>query len=146
MPNTTPSGSTLLHQLRNTPAGWTLAGTSAGECRLRLAVPDGVGITAVGLDPANPVDPDSTTLYLLVRERACSGSADPTDRLRPPEVIETAADIRIAIAVVPPEGFQTCPGNPSVPITIELDQPVGDRALLDGMRVPPEPLEDLSDF
>ena len=97
----------------------------------------------LGIDPENPVDPDSTTLRILVSEAGCSGAADPTERMRPPEVIETDTEIRIAVAVVPPDGPQTCPGNPPVPLTIELSAPIGDRAVLDGIRVPPEPLGNL---
>ena len=100
----------------------------------------------LGFDPENPVDPASSTLHLLVAQSACSGGASGVENMRPPEVIETAGEIRLAIAVVPPEGFQTCPGNEAASITIELDAPIGDRAILDGIQIPAKPLDDFPGF
>ena len=40
-------------------------------------------------------------------------------------------------AAIPLTGEQTCPGNPSAPVTISLSAPLGDRVLLDGLVVGP---------
>lgn len=138
-----PAGA-LLHSFENTMAGWSLRGTRG--CSLSLALPDGVGLMNVGLDPEHPIDPDSVTLHLLVSQSACSSGASGVENMRPPEVIESATEVRIAIAVLLPEGNQTCQGNPTAPITIELQSPIGDRSLLDGMSVPPELLENWDGF
>ncbi|MDG2026718.1 MAG: hypothetical protein P8J50_06385 [Acidimicrobiales bacterium] len=130
-------------------AGWVGDGHSSGGppgCRIMLALPDGVDIMNVALDPDSPPDPTSTTLHLLVNQRACSGGSSGVENMRPPEIIESDTEIRVAIAVVPPEGNQTCPGNPPAPIEMELDSPIGDRTILDGLRVPPIDLELGPDF
>ncbi|MEM7142760.1 MAG: hypothetical protein AAF548_17185 [Actinomycetota bacterium] len=144
----TDGSSFLIHTFENGPAGWSLRGSSAGsgECPLRLALADGLGIMEIRLDPDNPPEPTSTTLHLLVNQRSCSGGASGVENMLTPEVIESDGEILLAIGVIPPEGPQTCPGNEAAPITIELAAPIGDRAILDGLAVPPEPLESGPDF
>lgn len=144
----TDGTSFLIHGFENGPGGWSLRGSSAGsgECPVRLAVPDGLATMEIRLDPDNPPDPTSTTLHLLVNQRSCSGGASGVENMLEPEVIETEAEIRLAIGVIPPEGFQTCPGNEAAPITIELDEPIGERSILDGLAVPAEALTSDPDF
>ncbi len=43
----------------------------------------------------------------------------------------------ITIEVIPRAGPNACPGNPDTPYTVELDEPLGDRQLLDGRTDPP---------
>ena len=57
----------------------------------------------------------------------------------PPEVIESATEIRVAMGVIPPDGGR-CPSNPFVPITIKLAAPIGQRKIVDGLFLPPRPL------
>ncbi len=135
-----------LHRFENTAGGWSIRSTSSGECRMRHALPEGVDYMRSALDPAHPIDPDSTTLHLLVSQEACSGGRSGVENLYPPEVIETDTEIRIALVVLPPEGSQTCPGNIADPITIELDSPIGHRTVADGLTVPPSPLSDRIDY
>ncbi|MEO7398504.1 MAG: hypothetical protein ABIW84_08070 [Ilumatobacteraceae bacterium] len=49
--------------------------------------------------------------------------------------METDDAVRIVFAAIPLTGGQTCPGNPSTPVTITLQQPLGDRSLLDGLSI-----------
>lgn len=135
----------LIHPFENTIAGWSLRGRSAGKCELHLAVADGVDLMNIGLDPARPVDPESTMLHLMVSQTGCASGASGVENMRPPEIIESATEIRIAIAVIPPEGPQECPGNQTAPITIDLQSPIGDREILDGARIPPRLLEARTD-
>ena len=58
----------------------------------------------------------------------------------PPEVIESATEIRVAMGVIPPDGGR-CPSNPFAPITIKLAAPIGQRKIVDGLFLPPRPLE-----
>ena len=58
-----------------------------------------------------------------------------------PEVIESATEIRIAMGVIPPDGSSACPGNSRDPIKIELAAPIGQRKIVDGLFLPPRPLE-----
>lgn len=49
--------------------------------------------------------------------------------------------------VIPKPGEQHCESNPATPYTVELDEPLGQRRLLDGGVQPPAPpdLERLPD-
>ncbi len=127
----------FLQFFERTDAGWSWAGSSAGECRLRYALPEGLDYVNVWLDPVQPVNPTSATLHLLVSQEGCSGGASGIEQMQPPEVMETDTAVRVALGVIPPEGSQTCPGNELAPITIELSSPLGDRELLDGIWVEP---------
>ena len=40
-------------------------------------------------------------------------------------------------AAVPPTGAQTCPSNPATSVIVELPEPLGERTVLDGLRVGP---------
>jgi len=127
----------LLQFFERTDAGWSWAGSSSGECRLRYALPKWLDYVNVWLDPDLPPDPTSAIVHLLVSQESCSGGVSGIERMQPPEVIETDTAVRVALGVVPPEGVQSCPGNELAPITIELSSPLGDRELLDGIWVEP---------
>jgi len=127
----------LLEFFERTETGWAWRGSSAGECRLRYALPDGLDYVNLWLDPEQPPDPTSATVHVLVSQESCSGGVSGIEQMQPPEVIETDDVVRVALGVVPPEGVQSCPGNELAPITIELSSPLGDRELLDGIWVEP---------
>ena len=59
------------------------------------------------------------------------------DRLLGPQVVETDDEVRIVFASIPLIGDQNCPGNPPAAVTVVLDQPLGDRELLDGLLIGP---------
>lgn len=111
------------------------------------AAPQGPGEVVVGIDPATPLDPSATSFVLWVAELACAGEAPPAEeRLLGPEVDQRADAIvvDVAVALPPPREdgkYQTCPGSPPVEVTIELDEPLGDRPVLDGNQEPPVPIE-----
>jgi len=68
------------------------------------------------------------------------------ERLKGPQVRESAEQVLIAFAAVSLVGGATCPGNPSEAVAIELDAPLGDRSLLDGLNFPPSSIELAPDF
>lgn len=89
------------------------------------------------LDPsAGEPTAESTTLSLLVRERACASGRSPEGRIREPFVREAEGWVGIGWAIEPLPGGQDCQGNPSVARTVDLSQPLGDRVLLDLGRFP----------
>ena len=45
------------------------------------------------------------------------------------------------MGVIPPDGVALCPGHPLDPITIKLAAPIGQRKIVDGLFLPPRPLE-----
>lgn len=111
---------------------WAWAGS--GGCSPQVALPDGVGRAAVALDPAfPPPGPETTELHLLVSELACASGAPIGDRLLGPQVRDEGDRVVLATAVVSLGGMQTCPGNAAQPVTVALDEPLGDRTLVDGL-------------
>ena len=114
-----------------------------GDCgdaqEVRLVLPDFIGEVEMQFDRRNPPDSDSTTLHLLVTQKACASGRSGVERMLKPEVIESATEIRVAMGVIAGCGGR-CPGNPFVPITIKLAAPIGQRKIVDGLFLPPRPL------
>lgn len=71
---------------------------------------------------------------MLVTELGCAGGREMGDQLLGPQVVETDDAVRVAFAVIPPEGsMQTCPGNPPAALTVDLSSPLRDREVRDGL-------------
>ncbi len=122
---------------------WILAGSSQGSsCDAVVALPEGLGQVAVRLDPDSLPEPADTVINLLVTEMACSSGRQMGDALLGPQIVETDTLVLVAFAVVPVSGTAACAGNAPSSVTIELSQPLGDRILLDGLSLPPQPLTD----
>ncbi|WP_419842221.1 hypothetical protein [Candidatus Poriferisodalis sp.] len=125
----------------DTECWWGGYGLSATRCENRVVLPPGLGHVAVHLDPSALPDPAATTIQLLVAEAGCTSGREMGDALRGPQVVETDEAVLVAFAVVPYYGLATCPSSPDTHATVELAQPLGDRALLHGVMVPPTPIE-----
>lgn len=123
----------------NIPGSPTWMLTSLGDCALAVALP-GAGSATVGLDPDRPADPASTEIPLLVTEMACNSGEDATGRIDVVALRETDTTVEVVIAVDPRGGDATCPSNPPTPYTLTLDEPLGDRELLDASVMPPRPI------
>jgi hypothetical protein len=54
-------------------------------------------------------------------------------------VVESPTTVTVIVLVDRIEGGATCPSNPSFEYTVEIDDPLGDRELIDGSSVPGEP-------
>jgi len=111
--------------------GWSVGAN--GGCALRSVPPLGFNSAGWDLDPAYPYAPGATELHVLVGEDACDGGT-----LISPDRIQVGvayAGDRVVVTLVArtPQGPQTCPlrlgGSPYV---VKLDQPIGNRELLDG--------------
>ena len=109
-----------------------------GACALSVALPGGIGLADWWVDPAAPPPtPQSTTIAVQLMERACAGGGPPNGRVLAPVVEYRPDAIVVTIAVASIPGVSDCESNPSVPLTIQLTEPLRDRALLDGGTVPP---------
>ncbi len=132
-----PNGSSFtLVPLELTRAGWAVSGLSgASDCDVRRVLPPGLNSVEWELDPAFPApDSESTALHVLVTELGCASGRTMGDQLLGPQVVETDDVVRVAFAVIPPEGSaQACPGNPPAAVTVELDSPLGNREIRDGL-------------
>ena len=116
--------------------GWVV--DAYGACALSVALPGGIGLADWWVDPdAPPPTPQSTTVAVQLMERACAGGQPPDGRVLAPVVVYRPDAIVVTIAVASIPGDSDCQGNPSVPFTIQLSEPLRDRTLLDGGTVPP---------
>jgi hypothetical protein len=94
---------------------------------------DGDSATAVWeLAPETSVEAASTTVSVLVTRLGCNSGV--TGAVNRPDVTITAREIVVRFTVSPgePEGGADCQGNNPVEYVLELDEPVGERRLVDG--------------
>lgn len=112
---------------------WTAKGW--GDCRRLAPVLEG-GAQWVQVDVGPAFDRTSARPTVVLQEQDCTSSRDPRPYLDEPTVLETEASVTISWTSRAP-GAATCPGNPSVEQPVELKEPLGDRALLDGSTYPP---------
>ena len=82
--------------------------------------------------------PDDMTLQLVVQEQSCSGGRAPDGRIVT-EMESEANRILVTVRVEPLEEGGTCSPNPPTAHTVRLDEPVGERAVLDAALRPPAP-------
>lgn len=113
--------------------GWQL--WQYGDCALRYDLGD-LGSAIVALDPDNLPDPDSSRVHLLVTEVACAGGKPADGRVALARLAEHEDRVELVLGVAPPGGAQNCQSNPPTPFTVELDEPLGARALVDAAVYP----------
>ncbi|MEX2619129.1 MAG: hypothetical protein WD250_02810 [Egibacteraceae bacterium] len=91
--------------------------------------------------PDNPtaLDPSTTAIDVTVYESACASGQAATRRVAEPDITYGDQEVVVTIRVIPSPGDQSCPANPPTPFTVELDEPLDGRALLDGGQQPPGP-------
>jgi hypothetical protein len=114
--------------------------TSWGDCHLRVAIPPGRSPVEIKA-PKGGVDGGITDPVVMVNELDCTSGRDPRPFLGEPELVEDDERVLVTMSSERMEGGADCQGNPSVPITLRLDQPIGDRELLDGGTWPPTPVK-----
>ncbi|GAA0323096.1 hypothetical protein GCM10009528_45710 [Kineococcus aurantiacus] len=81
-------------------------------------------------------EPSDTTLSLLVSETACASGQSPEGRIEEPEVDYQREAVVITVRVRAAGMSGHCEGHPGAPYVLELAEPLGTRALLDGGREP----------
>jgi hypothetical protein len=99
---------------------------------------DGMGSADVWLNGTS--DLTSRQVKLLVNEKACASGQDARGRIQTVAVEEDVETVELVLAVTPRRGEQTCQANPPTAMTIELEQPLGDRTVIDTSVWPPRPL------
>lgn len=113
----------------DSPASPTPSSTTSGERSVDPS--DGDPATWTLVDPS-AVDARSTEVRIAVTRISCSGG-ETGDLLAPTVIYEDDRVVIHAIAAPLPEGAYTCLGNDAVDVTVELDEPLGERDLIDGV-------------
>ena len=86
----------------------------------------------VALDPDNPPDAESAEVHLLVTETACASGKPADGRVALERLVEHDDRVELVVGVeAPPGEGHSCPSNPPTPFTVELDEPLGTRPLVD---------------
>ncbi len=113
-----------------------------GTCALRTGAVgvDEIGGAGLTFDPMNPPDSAADEIHLLVTERACASGELATGRIVLTDVVEGDDVIDLVIGVRERAGGADCPSNPPTPFVVELDAPLGDRAVRDAAVIPPREL------
>ena len=84
-----------------------------------------------------PLDRSSSELPIWVHERSCASGTTADGRIEAAEVTYNDSQVTIAIRVRRKGGDVECPSNPETPLTVQLREPVGSRAVVDGAAQPP---------
>jgi len=117
--------------------GWSADGW--GNCNLEPVLKPDVGWVEIVAAPVG-LDPAATSIPVDVTEGRCTTGRDPEPYLREPVVVEAADAGTVYWTSDAIEGAADCPGNPVVRRVVELDQPLGNRELLDGSSWPAAPV------
>lgn len=89
--------------------------------------------------PGQELTPDTREVEILVHEIECADGDSADGRIEEPEVDYTSDEVIVTVRVRAKDGDVTCPGNPLTPYVLELEEPIGDRDLLDGGPGRPSP-------
>ncbi|MCO1340071.1 hypothetical protein BJH93_14425 [Kocuria polaris] len=83
------------------------------------------------IDDASPPSSDSTRVDVLVTRLECSGGI--TGEVKEPTVTESPSEVVVTFTVED-LGLEaaTCQSNPEVPASFTLNEPLGERRLIDG--------------
>lgn len=94
-----------------------------------------------GLDPDHPARPTDTRVHVLVRTAACG--ADPGERVTLLKDEYGADSVGVMLGVLPAPAGARCGDEALTPFAIDLDEPLGERTLVDPRFYPPVPLAPL---
>lgn len=117
---------------------WSFYGSSYfGRCLPRVISAEGTATVGWYVDPARmPLDPNDSVLHLLVYEPACASGMPADGRVKVTSLQQTDASVELALEIKPQRGTFSCQGNPPTYVDVPLQQPIGDRALIDVGAVP----------
>jgi hypothetical protein len=104
---------------------------SWGQCRVEVSAP-GWGSASFVLDPARAPDPSADRILVSAWENACASGQAPDGRKVRAVLLDADQEaVSIVVLVEPVRGGADCPGNPSFPLEVELDGPLGERTVYD---------------
>ncbi len=129
---------------------WALAGlllsTACSTDVLGGLVPGDASEAQWALDPTVELDPGATEVPLFVQEVECASGNDARGRIEP-DLAYGDAEITVTIWVRHLQGDQNCQGNPLTPYLLQLEEPLGERTLVNGAQseIALRPIEGLID-
>jgi len=113
------------------------ANVGSGQCVVQPVFEDIEG-ARWELAPGERPTADSRRFDVVVTAQDCSSGQSPEGRIVPAAAIYQETSIIVIFGVRPLPGAQTCQGAPPATVTLELEEPLGDRRLLDGSVFPAE--------
>ena len=128
-----PPDSLSFMTVTRTAGSWNWSGAqTGGPCPLVVQMAEGLNTVEWRVDPDESPSPDSVSIRLVLNERECVSGQEIGDRLVGPEIVYTEGQVLVSFAAEPPPGDAfNCQGNPETPFALELDEPLGDRELID---------------
>jgi hypothetical protein len=81
------------------------------------------------VDPEAELDPTTSTVPILVNEVECASGRSAEGRIEV-TVDYRADEVEFDVGVRPRGGDQECPSNPTTPYIVELDEALGERAIV----------------
>lgn len=114
---------------------WVVLGW--GGCRPTAVLNDRSLATWTFPPDSDRPGPQATSFEALVTERACTGGQAMGNRLQRPLIAYEPTVVTVIFAARPLLGGHDCPGNPSTLVEVQLQEPLGDRRLVDGAFFPP---------
>ena len=121
--------------VENQGGGWKVTGW--GGCQPTIVLAKGLGDAEWAWGGPGIPGPDTQTFDALVTERSCASGRSSAGRVVGPEIVRADEMVLVMFAVRPLPGLTfTCQSNPSTRVPVDLGEPLGDRQLLDGGRLP----------
>lgn len=137
LPATPAEGSAFWSaEFERSESSWTYV--RSGQCDIKPGF-EGLEPARWELAPGEQPRPESRTLHVLVTEQGCASGTSPEGRIVPAAVIYLEDSVIVIFGTRPLPGPQTCLPGPPVEVTVDLHEQIGDRQLLDGSILPPEP-------
>jgi hypothetical protein len=100
-----------------------------GDCRPRMVEP-GFSEAEWSIDRENPPVSDSSEISIMVTQMACSsGESVPVEDIKV-TLIERDDAVAVGVVAEPSKGSQTCPGEEPTPYQVHLQEPLGQRHLV----------------
>lgn len=109
----------------------------SGQCALQPIFED-LEAASWQLAPGQQITPETRTFDVLVTASGCSSGERPDGRIAPAAAIYQETSVTVIFGARPLPGAQTCQSAPPAMVTLRLDEPLGDRQLLDGSVFPAE--------
>lgn len=116
---------------------WKPHSSFGQQCILRKLLSDGRASTPWNVVPNRlPVKRSARSLWIQMTETACASGRPADGRASVPVIQYAPTQITLLARIGPSTGTQTCQSNPPTYLKVELSQPIGSRALIDGGSVP----------